>query len=135
LEVDRLLSVSPYVGPFDAKIAPRREGADTGDSSTDGDRRPAKSFLLQSRRVPFKAGQSADFVREQISAASRGFTLKITLPQEPYWRCGFALAPEDYIRDGRADVTISQYFLFHIGRGRIGEGFPAFHVPVELTML
>jgi hypothetical protein len=121
LEVGRLLRVSPYVGPFDAKVAPLGEEAATGDTST-GDRRPAKSFFLQLRRVPFRAGQNADFIEERIPPASRGFKLKIALPQETYWRCGFVLAPENYIRDGRADVTISQYFLFHIGQGHIGKG-------------
>jgi len=39
------------------------------------------------------------------------------VPQEAYWRAGFALAPDDYIHEGRSDVTIFQYFLFHIGQG------------------
>ncbi|SPE37714.1 hypothetical protein SBA3_2700007 [Candidatus Sulfopaludibacter sp. SbA3] len=63
--------------------------------------------------------QNADFAEEQIPSA-RGFTLTITPPQEPYWRCGFVLAPEEYIREGRTDVTIAHYFLFHIGQGHIG---------------
>jgi KAP family P-loop domain len=119
LEVGRLLRVSPYVGPFDAKIMPLGEQAGASGAPTD-DPPPARSFLLQRRRVPFKAGQNADFITERLPPAARGFTLSMTLPVETYWRCGFVLAPEDYIREGREDVTISQYFLFHIGQGHIG---------------
>ena len=103
LDVGRLLRVSPYVGPFDAKVTRLKA--------------PSRSFLLHVPRVPFKHGQDADFIKEQIPHGSGGFRLKITVPQETYWRCGFVLAPEDYIREGRADVTIMQYFLFHVARG------------------
>jgi hypothetical protein len=77
----------------------------------------ARSVLLDFPRVPFKHGQNADFISREIPRGSRGFKLKITVPGESYWRCGFVLAPEDYIREGRADVAITQYFLFHIYQG------------------
>ena len=117
LDVDRLLRVSPYVGAFDEKIAPVGSETPGGDASTGADGWPAGSFLLQVSRVPFRDGQNADFIRKEISGESKGFKLKIAVPQEAYWRCGFVLAPEDYIREGRLDVTITQYFLFHIGQG------------------
>ena len=77
---------------------------------------PTTATVLQVPRVPFIGGQNADFVKVETSGLN-GFNLKITVPRETYWRCGFVLAPEDYVRDGRSDVTISQYFLFHVGRG------------------
>lgn len=77
----------------------------------------ASSALLDFPRVPFKQGQKADFIREKLLSRSKGFDLKITVPQETYWRAGFVLAPEDYIQEGRSDVSITQYFLFHIGQG------------------
>ena len=79
-----------------------------------------QSFTLRMPRVPFRHGRNADFEKFIIPAKARGFTMEVTPPQQPYWRCGFVLAPEEYIRDGRTDVTISQYFLFHIGQGHIG---------------
>jgi len=77
---------------------------------------PKTAKILEVPRVPFRAGQNADFVKVEASEL-RGFDLKIIVPLEAYWRCGFILAPEDYVRDGRVDVTITQYFLFHVGRG------------------
>jgi hypothetical protein len=77
---------------------------------------PKTAKILEVPRVPFRAGQNADFVKVEASDL-RGFNLKITVPLETYWRCGFILAPEDYVRDGRVDVTIAQYFLFHVSRG------------------
>jgi len=118
LDVSRLRRVSPYVGQFEERVVSSTEEVPTGAASTEGSPL-AKSFLLSRRRVPFKFGQYADFAREQIPSGSRGFTLTITPPEEPYWRCGFVVAPEDYIYDGRTDVTISQYFLFHIGQGHL----------------
>jgi hypothetical protein len=118
LDVSRLRRVSPYVGAFEERVVSSTEEVPTGAASTEGSPL-ARSFLLSRRRVPFKFGQYADFAREQIPSESRGFTLTITPPEEPYWRCGFVVAPEDYIYDGRTDVTISQYFLFHIGQGHL----------------
>jgi hypothetical protein len=76
-----------------------------------------QAFLLDVPRVPFMNRQNADFVHEQIPSNSKGFRLKIAVPKENYWRCGFVLAPEDYIQPGRTDIRITQYFLFHIGQG------------------
>ena len=73
--------------------------------------------ILERPRVPFKRGQNADFFAAENLHELQGFNLRITLPKEPYWRCGFVLAPESYIRNGRSDVTITQYFLFHVGQG------------------
>ena len=77
----------------------------------------ARSVLLDFPRVPFRHGQKADFIRVDLPSRSKGFDLKITVPPETYWRAGFALAPDDYIDEGRSDITITQYFLFHIGQG------------------
>ncbi|MBZ5673226.1 MAG: DUF4062 domain-containing protein [Acidobacteriia bacterium] len=74
-------------------------------------------FLLRKKRVPFRELQDADYVERTISRTAAGFRLKIEIPKQPYWRAGFVLAPESYIRDGRTDTTITRYFLFHIGRG------------------
>jgi hypothetical protein len=101
---DRLL-----VWPDGAKIAFRR--------TAKGHLQNPRSVLLDFPRVPFTQGQRADFILEELTSRSKGFDLKITLPQETYWRAGFALAPEDYIHEGRSDITITQYFLFHIGQG------------------
>jgi hypothetical protein len=97
------------------------EGAKIGRGSP----RPAqqivplkRSALLDFPKVPFRGGQNADFIRETLSRGANGFTLRITVPEQVYWRCGFVLSPEDYIREGRADIEIAQYFLFHIAQGK-----------------
>lgn len=126
LDVRRLLRVSPYVGPLDSRIA-RSKATDAGaatlpeppgtTSSSDlVASEPKVTKILDSPKVPFKAGQNADFI-EIETRGLKGFNLVITAPQATYWRCGFVLAPEGYIRDGRVDVTIDQYFLFHICQG------------------
>lgn len=76
-----------------------------------------RSVLLNSPKVPFKGKQNADFVTEEIPRETKGFRLKVTVPHESYWRCGFVLAPEDYIHDGREDITITEHFLFQVGQG------------------
>jgi hypothetical protein len=78
---------------------------------------------LERPTVPFSQGQDADFLREQIPRFAKGFKLGIDIPENPYWRAGFVLAPEDYIREGRSDIKIQEYFLFHVGRG--GGGHPS----------
>jgi len=90
-----------------------------------GPPRPAKitlpvrrSVLLDYPRVPFRGGQNADFFKERLPRGARGFTLKITVPDQAYWRCGFVLSPEDYIHDGHADIEILRYFLFHFWQGK-----------------
>lgn len=112
LDVRRLLQVSPYVGAFDATIPmPDSTMPRYPDEAT------SKSVVLHDPKVPFQDRQAADYIGEKISFGLKGFTLRITVPKEAYWRCGFVLAPEDYIRPGRTDIGITQYFLFHVGMG------------------
>lgn len=73
-------------------------------------------ITLEKPRVLFSAGQQADFQLFDVSA-SAGFEAKIRLPDSPYWRAGFILANQDYLRDGDATRSIVEQFLFHIGRG------------------
>jgi len=72
---------------------------------------------LERPRVPFRGHQMADFFLQEVAPRCRGFRLHITIPAESYWRAGFALSPDDYIREGRSDIEITQFFLFHLGRG------------------
>lgn len=76
-----------------------------------------KSLVLDGPTVPFKHGQNAYFYRQRLLKTTRGFAMKITLPSQPYWRCGFVLSPVDYIHEGARDIGIGQYFLFHVGQG------------------
>lgn len=78
--------------------------------------RTVRTAALETPRVPFSEGQNADFLGEIVPREARGFKLIINMPENPYWRVGFVLAPEDYIRDGRSDIRIHTYFLFHVGR-------------------
>lgn len=76
-----------------------------------------REIVLEQSKVPFSAGQGADFVLID-SSSSTGFTLEIEIPEgAPYWRAGFVLAPEPYIKEGDAFRSIAEYFLFHVGRG------------------
>ena len=75
------------------------------------------SVILERPRVPFRGGQGADFLLKELPRECHGFKMALTIPEQPYWRAGFVLAPDDYIREGRSDVEITQYFLFHVGRG------------------
>jgi hypothetical protein len=77
-----------------------------------------RSALLDFPKVPFKGGQNADFIRQKLPPEATGFILNITMPEQVYWRCGFALSPEDYIHEGLTDIEITQYFLFHLGEGK-----------------
>jgi hypothetical protein len=76
-----------------------------------------ESVVLERPRVPFLGGQGADFHLKELPSGCPGFRLGLGLPRQPYWRVGFVLAPEDYIREGRSDIEITKYFLFHAGRG------------------
>jgi len=114
LDVHQLLSISPCVGDFDAKLL---EPDVTELQKIDSPANPTRSFRLSTPRVPFSGRQGADYAKEILAPQTMGFTLKIEIPSQVYWRCGFVLAPEDYIRPGRRDVTITQYFLFHVSRG------------------
>ena len=87
---DRLL-----VWPDDAMLARRATGRSL---------QRAYSTTLDFPRVPFKHGQRADFIRQVLPSRSNGLDLKITVPKETYWRAGFALAPDDYIHEGRSDA-------------------------------
>jgi hypothetical protein len=82
--------------------------------------RPVVTAVLEKPKVPFSQGQWADFLREEIPQGAKGFKLTIDIPKILYWRAGFVLAPEDYIRGSRADIRIQTYFLFHVGRGVSG---------------
>ena len=75
------------------------------------------NVVLEHPRTPFLGQQRADFFLKELSPGCRGFRLRLGVPRDSYWRAGFALAPNDYIREGRSDIDITQYFLFHIGRG------------------
>lgn len=75
------------------------------------------SLVLGAPKVPFKHGQNADFFRKKLLKTTGGFVMRITLPTQTYWRCGFVLSPDDYIRENRRDIDITQRFLFHIGQG------------------
>ena len=111
LDVSRLVRVSPYVMAFDARI-----GQSQALHEPSASRGSKRTTILEVPRVPFRDGQDADFFEVDTDGLT-GFNLRITVSPEAYWRCGFALAPEPYIREGRTDVTIEQYFLFHIGQG------------------
>jgi hypothetical protein len=76
-----------------------------------------ESFTLGVPKVPFAGGQNADFLKVAVPPTAEGFGMKVTVPDQPYWRCGFVLAPEDYIHDGRGDIEITEYFLFHLFQG------------------
>jgi hypothetical protein len=103
----------------------------------------AESFTLGVPRVPFHGGQNADFAKVVIPTGAVGFSMKLTQMEDPYWRCGFVLAPVDYIHDGRSDIEITEYFLFHLFQGRPTgissppietlPGFNAFHRRSQLV--
>jgi len=81
-------------------------------------RLPTKvSLVLGAPKVPFKHGQNADFFRKKLLKTTGGFVMRITVPTQTYWRCGFVLSQDDYIRENRSDIDITQRFLFHIGQG------------------
>ena len=124
LDVGRLLRVSPYVGAFDSRIAQTATTGVTASPTIEGGAAiitPPTSApktlekILQVPRV-FNSAQRADFFKvDNINLT--GFNLSITVPPETYWRCGFVLAPEDYIREGRDDISITRYLLFHVFQG------------------
>jgi len=78
---------------------------------------PAVQTMLNSPKVPFAARQQADFLRVAPPSGLRGFSVRIGVPKEPYWRAGFILAPVDYISEGNTSITPERYFQFHVGRG------------------
>lgn len=75
------------------------------------------SITLKEKKVPFVGLQDADFFVRKLTARAKGFQISVSVPEEPYWRVGFALSSDDYIQPGRSDIEITRDFLFHIGRG------------------
>jgi hypothetical protein len=77
---------------------------------------PPPLVTLDTPKVPFVAGQQADFLWIPTFRA-RGFELQIKIASDQsYWRAGFILAPEHYVKETDTSRSISEYFLFHVGR-------------------